>query len=474
MPSENIHFVTGRLAEPLLRNVLADLAPRAGFAYSVEVLGISVAALMTPPWVAPRVHIPPGATRVVLPGYCHGDLNAIAQSAGITVERGPRDLRDLPEFFGQRVGRENYGAYDIEILAEINHAPRLSRQQILDEARRLHASGADIIDVGCNPDETWTGVGEIVGALRDENLRVSIDSLNPVEIAAAARAGAELVLSVNASNREQAGDWGIEVVAIPDTPGDWVGLEATLERLEAQRVRYRVDPVLEPIGFGFAASLGRYLEARRRWPKIEILMGVGNLTELTEVDSAGVNVLLLGFCQELGIRSILTTEVINWARTAIRECDIARRLVHYAQVERALPKHIDPRLVMLRDTKVHRFSAEELASLAATIKDHNVRLFAQDGRLHLIAAGMHLQATDPFDLFTELQTLGLKNLDPSHAFYLGYELSKAVTSLTLGKEYRQDQSLDWGMLTQSEVSHRAAKGRRPASDPSSEEQEPGS
>ena len=90
---------------------------------------------------------------------------------------------------------------------------------------------------------------------------------------------------------------------------------------------FRIDPVIEPIGFGFAASLGRYLEVRRRYPDAEMMMGVGNLTELTDVDSAGVNVLLLGFCQELGIRSVLTTEVINWCRSCVRELDLARRLV---------------------------------------------------------------------------------------------------------------------------------------------------
>ena len=38
-------------------------------------------------------------------------------------------------------------------------------------------------------------------------------------------------------------------------------------------------------------------------------------------------------------------------------------------------------------------------------------------------------------------------LDPSHAFYLGYEMAKAVTALTLGKNYTQDQALRWGFLT---------------------------
>jgi hypothetical protein len=32
-------------------------------------------------------------------------------------------------------------------------------------------------------------------------------------------------------------------------------------------------------------------------------------------------------------------------------------------------------------------------------------------------------------------------------------MAKAVTALTLGKDYRQDQALDWGHLTQPEIGH---------------------
>ena len=113
------------------------------------------------------------------------------------------------------------------------------------------------------------------------------------------------------------------MVAVPDVPSTLEGLDETVNLLQKSGVPFRVDPVLEPIGFGFAASLGRYLEVRRRYPWSEMLMGVGNLTELTDVDSAGVNVALLGFCQEAGIRSVLTTEVINWCRGCVRELNLA-------------------------------------------------------------------------------------------------------------------------------------------------------
>lgn len=460
MVRQHLLFVTGKLAEHALRTTLADLAPRAGFDYTVAVEKITVAALMTTEWLARRLKVPPSVTRVILPGYCGGDLQTVVDVAGVPVERGPKDLRDLPEYFGRKSRRADYGRYDIEILAEINHAPRLSRDELLAEAARLAADGADVIDVGCEPGEPWRGVGEAVRSLRDAGHRVSIDSMNPVEIEPAVRAGAELVLSVDGSNRLAAADWGCEVIAIPDRPGSLTGLDETIEHLAKHSIPFRVDPILEPIGHGFAASLQRYSEVRRRFPAVEMMMGIGNLSELTDVDSAGVNVLLLGICQELGIRSVLTTQVINWARTAVRECDLARRLVHYAVTQHSLPKHVEPRLVMLRDPKLHEHGCEALERMAAEIRDPNYRLFAEGGCLHLVGAGLHLQSTDPFELFDALLAQHPTNVDATHAFYLGYELAKATAALTLGKDYHQDQPLDWGFLTVPEQSRHARLAAR--------------
>lgn len=462
MSRTHIHFVTGKLAQHALRDVLARLAPEAGFDYSVEVLRISVAALMSVDWLRGKLHPPSGTSRVLLPGYCRGDPAELASALGIPVERGPKDLRELPAWFGrQQTSRPDYGKYEIEILAEINHAPRLSLQELLAQAAALAAAGADVIDVGCEPGPPWSGVGQAVRALREAGYRVSIDSMQPAEIEAAVAAGAELVLSVNSTNLRYALHWGCEVVAIPDQPSTLAGLESTVAELEAAGVRFRIDPVLEPIGFGFANSLGRYLEVRRRWPQAEMLMGIGNLTELTDADSAAINVLLMGFCQELGIRSVLTTQVIPWARTSVCECDLARRLVYYAVKHRVLPKHVEPRLVMLRDPTVVEASPAELDQLAHSLRDPNYRLFVSQGKLHLVSAGLHLQSEDPYDLFQQLLARSPRNLDASHSFYLGYELAKAATALTLGKTYRQDQALEWGLLTQPEVSHPALLREKP-------------
>ena len=105
---------------------------------------------------------------------------------------------------------------------------------------------------------------------------------------------------------------------------------------------------------------------------------------------------------------------------------------------------------MLRDTKLRESDPSIYEALASKLTDRNVRLFADTarGELHAMNNHVHVRGDDPFVMFDKLDID-----DPSHAFYLGYELAKAVTALTLGKNYTQDQALDWGMLTRDEVSH---------------------
>jgi dihydropteroate synthase-like protein len=461
MPSKNIHFVTGRLAEPALRKQLDQLAPEVGFEYSVQVLPITVAALMTPAWIASRLDIPEAATDLMLPGYCDGDLDSIKHVTNLPIKIGPKDLRRLPEFFGRQPTHLDFGKWDIEIIGEINHAPRMELQDILAQARSMAEDGANLIDVGCEPNSHWAGVAQCVRALKAEGHRVSIDSLNPAEIGPAVAAGAELVLSVNSTNREFAVDWGCEVVVIPDDIRDINTLNETIDFLSSQQVPVRIDPILEPIGLGFTASLHRYILARERWPEAEMMMGIGNISELTDVDSAGVNVLLLAICQELSIRSVLTTQVINWARSSVKECDIARRLVHYAVNQQVPPKHLTEELVSLRDPKILEFGIDQIRGLAAEIKDHNYRIFGEAGEVHLLGSRQHFHHADPFQAFDQLMATEPKNVDPSHAFYLGFEMCKAMIANQLSKQYTQDEALNWGHLTVEEIDrHRLQKRKK--------------
>ena len=457
---ESIHFVTGKLAEPALREIVESIANKQSFAYTIEVLPITVAALMTPQWLLKHMSIPENATRVILPGYLQTGIDEIRSAVTTPIECGPKDVRDLPIMFGRkRFKGDDYGQFSIEIIAEINYAPRLSIDELATNAMKLVSDGADRIDLGCEPGQRWTNVAEAVRALCDLGLSLSIDTFDAWEASAAVAAGATLVLSVNKSNRQVAVDWGCEVVVVPDETADFEpSLLETVEFLDKHEIPFRLDPILEPIGCGFAASLGRYLKTRMMFPEASMLMGIGNLTELTDCDSAGVNTMLLGFCEEQQIGSVLTTQVIPWAQSSVRECDLARRLVNYAVRHKIPPKHFEERLVMLRDPSSPGYSSDTILSFANNIKDNNYRILVDDHELHLVSAGVHVRGTDPFEMMKELMRLPeSRNVDASHAFYLGFELAKALTALTLGKRYEQDEALRWGMHTREEKHHRLAR-----------------
>jgi dihydropteroate synthase len=436
-------FVTGRLAEPALRRELDRL--EAPFACEVAVLRITVAALMTTEWIARHLRVPEGCDLVLIPGLCEGDPAVVAVRTGVPVEKGPKDLREIPRHFGRASRGVDYGGWDIEIVAEINNVPRLARDTVQAEAERYRRAGADLIDVGCTPGLAFPGLGDLVGGLVEDGFRVAVDTFDPGEIRTAVEAGAELVLSINAGNVDVAPDLagsGARVVVVPEPGGDLDTLEPTLDRLAQAGVPYLIDPVLEPIGMGFMASLERYAAVRRRWPDAEMLMGIGNITELTAADSTGVNAVLVAICQELGIRAVLTTEVIPWARGAVREVDIARRLMHYAVTGRTIPKGIDDRLVTVKDPEVLEYSEQELRALQASITDPNFRIFTDRQGITVLNAERFVRGTDIQDIFARLEVT-----EPTHAFYLGKELARASLAVSLGKTYRQEGALSWGYLT---------------------------
>ena len=440
---QRVLFVTGRLAEPALRRTLAEMAP--AFGYEVVVMKITVAALMTTPWIARFLQVPPGIDLVLIPGLCEGDPAVIAQQAGVPVEKGPKDLRQIPEYFGRAAVARDYGAYDIEIVAEVNNAPRLPREALRREAAHYRASGADLIDVGCTPGRAFPELADVVRELTAAGMRVSIDSFDPGEIRSAVAAGAELVLSVNRSNLDVARDLAgtkTRVVVIPDFGQGMETLEPSIAALERWGVSYLIDPVVEPIGFGFFASLERFAELHRRYPGAPLFMGIGNITELTAADTTGVNALLIAICQEVGVRAVLTTEVIPWARGAVREADIARRLMHHAVTQKTLPKGVDDRLVTLKDPTVLGVTEPELRELQAAVTDPNFRIFADRETITVFNSEIFVRGTDIHELFARLDVD-----EASHAFYLGRELMKAKLAITLGKNYRQEGALEWGYLT---------------------------
>jgi dihydropteroate synthase-like protein len=445
-PIATIAFVTGRLAEPALNETLQGMrGSDPEFAYHVVALKITVAALMTTPWIAKFLEIPTGTDLVMIPGLCEGDPAVIADKLGVKVIKGPKDLREIPAWFGHEAVAREYGAWDIEICAEINNAPRLSLAEIMAQARYYRDCGADVIDLGLTPGRPYPELASIVRELVSAGLRVSVDSFDAEEIHTAVDAGASLVLSINGSNLpviQTLAGGSARVVAIPDFGAGLDTLDPTINALEQANIQYLIDPVIEPIGYGFAASIERYAETHRRYPDAPLFMGMGNITELTAADTTGVNAILIAIAQELGVRAVLTTEVIPWARGSVREIDIARRLMHYAVTKRSLPKRIDDRLVTVKDPKILSYTEAELRSLQSSIKDANFRIFTDRDTITVLNVAKFVRGTDIQDIFDQLGVT-----EAAHAFYLGKELAKAKLAITLGKTYRQEGSLGWGYLT---------------------------
>ncbi len=432
-------FVTGRLAEPALRGVLSGL----GIDHQIAVMNISVAALMTTRWIARRLSVPPGVDEIVIPGLCEGDVDTLQQALGLPVRKGPADVRALPEWYGREAVRTQLGPRDVRVFAEINDVQSLSRERLLERAQDYRGAGADVIDLGLSLDRAWLTEGPAaIAALREHGLSLSIDTLDPEHIRMADAAGVDYVLSLTPETIDLAEDLRATPVLITDDPEDLVGLDRMAARMEQLDHPYLLDSILAPINSGFAGSLARYVEVRRRHPEAELLMGIGNLTELTEADSTGVTALLIGFCQEVGIGAVLTTEVIGWARGVVRETVLAAQIMHLAQRQAGPPKHIDSGLVTSKDESMRAPSEQELRTMQAQISDPNYRLFADADWLYAFNGERFVREANMYAVFDQLDVD-----DASHAFYLGKELMKATIARGLHKNYRQEGPLDWGLLS---------------------------
>lgn len=443
---EHILFLTGRLAQPQLEKVIAGIAD-APFTHEVREIGLQVAALMTADMIRRRVELPVKADRIIVPGRCRGDLDALSTHFGIPVQRGPEELKDLPRFFNRAAKPVDLSEYEVAIFAEIVDAPRLSVEAIVQRARTLQRDGADVIDIGCLPETPFEHLEDSVRALKAEGFAVSVDSVDPQELLRGGRAGADYLLSLTVDTLWVADEVTSTPVLIPKTPHDEASLNAAIDAMTAQGRAFLADPILDPIPFGFTASVVRYHALRARYPEAPIMMGVGNLTELTEADTSGINALLFGIAAELNVAAVLTTQVSAHARRAVREADWARRIMHAAARHRSLPKGMSGALMTVHAKHPFPDTPAEIAATAAQVRDPNFRVQVSEQGLHVYNRDGLRSGGGAFELWPQL---GLEG-DASHAFYMGVELAHAEIAWKLGKRYVQDQPLDWGCAVEREA-----------------------
>jgi dihydropteroate synthase-like protein len=437
--AERILFLTGHLARARLEKVLAETR-NLGFEWSVIDVGVKVAALMTEAIISRRLPRPVEANRIIVPGRCRARLDRLSVEFGVPFERGPDELKDLPAFFGKSGRGLDLSRHDTRLFAEIVDASALTVESIVARAASMRAAGADVIDLGCLPDTPFPHLEDAVRALRESGHDVSIDSANVEELRRGGRAGAHFLLSLTETTLHLASETGAVPVMVPATHGELSSLLRAAEAADKRGISAILDPVLDPIHFGFMDSLGRYAELRRRMPAAEILMGTGNLTELTDADSVGVTALLVGICSELFIRNLLVVQVSPHTRRTIQEHDSARRMMFAAREDASVPKDYGGALLALHDRKPFPNVPSEIVEIATQVKDGNFRIEVAEDGIHVYNRDGHRVAQDAMSLFADL---GIDK-DGPHAFYLGTELMKAEIAWRLGKRYVQDSPLDWG------------------------------
>jgi dihydropteroate synthase len=438
--AERLLFLTGHLAEPRLVETIRGIGLEEG-SWHVRNIGIKVAALMTDAIIRNRLKGPIEADRVILPGRVRMDLDVLKDHYGVPFVRGPDELIDLPAYLGKGGKPPDLSKHDLRIFAEIIDAPGIPIDEIVARALTYAEKGADVIDIGCQPDVPFPNLEEIVATLKARGLKVSVDSGDVSELARAAKAGVDHVLSLDETSLDAVAGTSCVPILVPKPHGDLASLIRAIDKAKEKGIPHIADPILDPIHFGFTTSIERYAELRRQRPETEILMGTGNLTELTDVDSQGLTATLLGIASELRIQNVLIVQVSLHTRRTIEEHDAARRLMFRAREDQSLPKGLGGGLLSLHDLVPYPAKPEDIAKWATEVRDNNFRIEAAEDGIHIYNRDGHHVATDPFDLFPKLGV----EADGSHAFYLGYELAKAEIARALGKRYAQDNPLNWGI-----------------------------
>lgn len=443
--AEKIVFVTGSLAEPRVKRVAEEVAGEA-IEPVVANIGVKVAALMTTDIVERRLKLPEHADRVIMPGRFRGDLDRLSDHFGTRFERGPDEVADLAEYLGHGAKKAvDLSQHNMTIFAEIVDATAMTVDGIVERARRLRADGADVIDLGCLPDSPFPHLEDAIRALQNDGTKVSVDSFNAEELSRATRAGADYLLSLSESTIAIVDEGPAIPVLVSAGAADMASLDRAIDLMIAKGRPYYADPILDPIHYGFADSLVRYVDLRRRRPDVPILMGIGNLTELTDADTTGINAILMGLCSELDITAVLAVQVSPHCRTAVKEFDRARREYFAAKQANALPQGFGQGLMALRDRRGFSSTPQEITTLAGQIRDQNYRIEVADDGIHIYNRNGHHVSADPFELYKHIDT----RADAGHAFYLGVETARAEIAFRLGKRYAQDEPLEFGVVAET-------------------------
>jgi dihydropteroate synthase-like protein len=206
-------------------------------------------------------------------------------------------------------------------------------------------------------DTSKTGVRNAIKIARcATGIPLSVDTLEPDLINAALDAGIDIVLSLNSKNIDKVKVGIIKnstvSVIIPDQSDEIESLFNNIGSARSYGIKNIIaDPVLEPAGHGLSRSISRYYEFRERDKTTPLFFGVGNVTELIDADSIGVNSILSGIAMELGASILFTPEFSQKARGSVSELKTASTMMMLSQDRGSAPKDLGVDMLAIKEKR---------------------------------------------------------------------------------------------------------------------------
>jgi dihydropteroate synthase-like protein len=415
---------------------------------------------------------------VIVSGMCTASFEQVERETGIAIYRGPRHAADLalvlpllgtetlsrtvpadvflaarkaesalrriagqeqeaiPDFFirGVKIGVGSR----IKVLAEVMDAHRC--EDIRSVVENYCTSGADIVDLGFGFDATPGDVTRVFSLLSDVAAPLAVDTQDP-SLIRAALSRADIVLSLQEANTPVVGkevaEAGVAAVVVPGNST----LTKNIALAKKAGIRCIIaDPLLQPVGSGFTRSLCRFKKIG-----FPLFFGAGNVVELLDADSVGVNALLAGIAAEAGASVIFTSEHSDKTQGSIREMRRATEMMVLAR-DRPYPKDLGIDLLLLKEKRRRRepplgydtsLAAQPMPAEITCDPKGNFRIGIEGDRIVAVIHGKAIKGARWQDvLFTLLSQGDVTLLD--HAGYLGRELYKAELAIRYGRSFEQD------------------------------------
>ena len=336
----------------------------------------------------------------------------------------------------------------MKVLAEVVDADKLDSHELCEKVRYFVENGADMIDLGISFDADENDVKRCVKHVRKVvGCPVSVDTLSPELILAGVEAGCDLVLSINNNVMDELEEFE-ESIAYVVVPDNGHGIMENLEKARSMGAKKLIaDPLLEIKGSkGLVKSIQDYIEFRIRDKKTPLFFGVGNVVELFDADSVGMNAVLSAIGYELGVSILFTPEYSPKTRGSVRELWLSSCMMVLSKIRNTPPKDLGIDLLVLKEKRRRPSLPSSCGCVEGVERDiwrrdpkgsYTINI-SDDG--YIIARhtdGWCVRGRSAKEVYdTILERDGISSIE--HALYLGKELARAELALKLGRSYAQD------------------------------------